>query len=179
MNNTALVIIDTQVGLIEPAYRGEEVLDNMNVLLAQARATQTPVIYVQHDGPKGHGLEVGTERWTIHPAIAPHEGDVIVHKRASDSFYDTILKRELETRGIKHLVVTGGATEYCVDTTIRRALVEGYNVTLVSDAHTTEDYDEAVLTAAQRVAQLNHVVDGFSVDEREIVVKPTSEVKLS
>lgn len=179
MNDTALVIIDTQVGLIEPAYKGKEVLDNINTLLAQARDSHMPVIYVQHDGPKGHGLEVGTARWAIHPAIAPHEGDLIVHKRASDSFYDTILKRELEAQGIKHLVVTGGATELCVDTTIRRALVEGYDVTLVGDAHTTEDYDEAVLTAVQRIAQLNHVVDGFSVDEREIVVKPTSEVKLS
>ena len=134
MNNTTLLIIDTQVGLIEPAYKGKEVLDNINVLLAQARASHTPVIYVQHDGPQGHGLEVGTPKWAIHPAIAPQDGELIVHKRASDSFYDTILKRELEARGIQHLVVVGGETEMCVDTTIRRATVEGYDVTLVSDA---------------------------------------------
>ncbi len=179
MNNTALVIIDTQVGVIGSAYKGKEVIANINTLLAQARSSHTPVIYVQHDGTKGDGLEVGTAGWAIHPAIAPHEGDLIVHKRASDSFYDTILKHELEAQGIKHLIVVGGATEWCVDTTIRRALVEGYDVLLVSDAHTTEDYDGAVLTAAQRIAQLNHFVTGFSVDDREIVVKPTSEVKLS
>lgn len=179
MNDTALVIIDTQVGLIESAYKGKEVLDNINVLLKQARATQTPIVYIQHDGPKGDSLEPGTVGWAIHPAIAPHEGEPIVHKRASDSFYDTILKRELEARGIQHLIVTGGATEWCVDTTIRRALVEGYDVLLVSDAHTTDDYDGAVLTAAQRIAQLNHFVTGFSVDDREIVAKPTQEVKIS
>jgi len=176
--NTALVIIDTQVGLIEPAYQSKEVLDHINTLLTQARASHTPVIYVQHDGPKGHGLEVGTPAWNIHPVIAPRANEAVVHKRASDSFYDTTLKRELEAQGIKHLVVVGGQTDYCVDTTIRRATVEGYNVTLVSDAHTTEDYDEAILTAAQRIAYLNDVVNGFRTDDYEITVKPTSEVVL-
>lgn len=179
MNKTALLIIDTQVGVIEPAYKGKEVLDNINVLLAQARASRTPVIYVQHESPQGEGLEVGTPRWAIHPAITPREGELIVHKRASDSFYDTILKHELEAQGIEHLVVVGGSTEMCVDTTIRRATVEGYDVTLVSDAHTTQDYDEEVLTAIQRIAQLNHVVDGFGTETHTITVKPTNEVKLS
>ncbi len=179
MNNTALLVIDTQIGVIEPAYKGKEVLDNINVLLAQARASHIPVIYVQHDGPKGDGLEVGSPWWAIHPAIAPQDGELVVHKRASDSFYDTILQHELETRGIEHLVVVGGSTEMCVDTTIRRATVEGYNVTLVSDAHSTQDYDGEVLTAAQRIAQLNHVVDGFGTDTHIITVKPTSEVTLS
>ncbi|GAC1354693.1 MAG: cysteine hydrolase family protein [Ktedonobacteraceae bacterium] len=179
MNNTALLIIDTQVGLIEPAYKGKEVLDNINILLAQARAAHTPVIYVQHDGPQGHGLEVGTPAWSIHPAIAPHPGELIVHKRASDSFYDTILKHELEAQGVQRLVVAGGATEMCVDTTIRRATVEGYDVTLVSDAHTTDDYEGAVLPAVQRIAYLNHVVDGFATDTHTITVTPTSEVTLS
>ncbi len=179
MKNTALLIIDTQVGLIEPAYKGKEVLENINVLLTQARTCHIPVIYVQHDGPKGDGLEVGAATWSIHPAIAPRPGDLIVHKRASDSFYDTILKRELEAQGIKHLVVVGGQTEYCVDTTIRPATVEGYDVTLVGDAHTTEDYDEALLTAAQRIAYHNDVVDGFKADTHGITVKPTSEVTFS
>ena len=179
MNNTALLIIDTQVGLIEPAYQGKEILDNISILLAQARTSQTPVIYVQHDGPQGHGLAVGTSAWAIHPAIAPHEGELIVHKRASDAFYDTILKRELEAQGIQHLVVVGGETEYCVDTTICRATAEGYDVTLVSDAHTTTDYDEAVLPAVQRIAYLNQVVDGFASDTHSITVKPMHEVILS
>ncbi len=39
MNNTALLIIDTQVGLIEPAYQGKEILDNISILLAQAHIT--------------------------------------------------------------------------------------------------------------------------------------------
>ena len=179
MDNTALLIIDTQVGLIEAVYQGKEVLDNINVLLAQARETHTPVIYVQHDGQQGDGLEVGSPGWAIHPAIAPQTGELIVHKRASDSFYDTMLKRELVAQGIQHLVVVGGETEYCVDTTIRRAIVEGYNVTLVSDAHTTTGYNDVVLPPAQRIAYLNHVVNGFGTETHTITVTPTSEVTLS
>jgi nicotinamidase-related amidase len=106
--DTALVVIDVQVGLIDEAYRCNEVLDNINLLLSKARATGTPVIYIQHDGPQGDGLEVGTSAWEIHSAIAPQEGELIVHKRASDSFHATSLLRE--------------------------------NVTLVGDAHTTDNY---------------------------------------
>ena len=174
--DTALVIIDTQVGLIEPAYRGKEVLHNINTLLASARANGIPVIYVQHDEPKGYDLEVNTPRWEIHPSIAPREGEPVVHKRASDSFYDTSFQKELEARGIKHLVVAGEQTEYCVDTTVRRATTMGYDVTLVRDAHTTEDYDGAVLTAAQRIDYHNQVLDGFSTAGHRIRVKPTDDI---
>jgi nicotinamidase-related amidase len=172
--DTALVIIDVQVGLIEPAYRGAEVLDHINTLLTEARITDTPVVYVQHDGPKGDDLEVGTSGWQIHPAIAPQEGDVIVHKRASDSFHGTLLQRELDSRGIKHLVVAGGQTEYCVDTTVRRATTCGYDVTLVGDAHTTFDTD--LWAAEQIIAHHNEVLDGFTTDIYTIIVKPTHEI---
>jgi nicotinamidase-related amidase len=174
--DTALVVIDVQVGLIEEAYRCNEVLASINILLSKARATGTPVIYIQHDEPKGHQLEVGTPAWEIHPAIAPQRGELIVHKRASDSFHATSLQRELEAHGIKHLVVVGGQTEYCVDTTVRRATTMGYNVTLVGDAHTTDDYDESVLPAAKRIEYHNEVLDGFRTDDYVIIVKPTGEV---
>jgi nicotinamidase-related amidase len=174
--DTSLVIIDTQVGLIEPAFRGKEVLNNINTLLASARANGTAVIYIQHDEPKGRDLEVNTPRWEIHPSIAPREGEPVVHKRASDSFYDTSFQKELEARGIKHLVVAGCQTEYCVDTTVRRATTMGYDVTLVRDAHTTDDYDGAVLTAAQKIEYHNEVLDGFSTDGHSIRVKPTDDI---
>jgi len=173
-NDTALVIIDVQTGLIDEAYQRDEVLEHINTLLAKARAAGTPVIYVQHDGPRGHGLEVGTDRWQISPAIAPQAGEPIVHKRASDAFHATSLKQELDRRRIRHLVVVGGQTEYCVDTTIRRATTCGYDITLAGDAHTT--YDGDTLTAAQIIAFLNETLDGFRTDTSAIIVKPTREI---
>ncbi len=170
----ALVIIDVQVGLIEEVSQGKEVIANINTLLAKARNSGTPVIYVQHGEPEGRGLAVGTAAWQIHPAIAPQENETIVHKLASDSFYKTSLQRELDERGIKHLVVVGCQTEYCVDTTVRRAISSGYNVTLVADAHTTCDTD--VLTAAQIIAHHNATLNGFGNDQCAINVKPTGEI---
>lgn len=173
---TALLVIDVQVGIIEGfhAYRGREVLEQINGLLAKARASNTPIIYVQHDGEAGHPLEPGTPGWEIHPDIKPCEGELVIHKRASDSFFETTLQQELEARGINHLTVTGCMTEYCVDTTSRRAVTMGYDVTLVSDAHTTVDNNR--LTAAQIIAHHNAVLDGFDAGSHAITVKPADEV---
>lgn len=176
--NTGLVIIDVQVGIIDGfhAYRGREVLEHINRLLSKARASNTPVIYVQHDGEKGHPLEVGSEGWRIHPEIKPREEDLIIRKRASDSFFETALQHELEAGGVKHLIVTGCMTEYCVDTTARRAVSMGYDVTLVSDAHTT--IDNKRLTAAQIIAHHNALLDGFDAGAHAIAVKPEDDVTL-
>lgn len=172
--HTALLIIDVQVNLIEPAYRSSEVLANIQTLLARARATGTPVVYIQHDGPQGHDLHLGTPGWHIHPAIAPLDGELVVHKESSDAFYETILQSELEKLGITHLVVAGGQTEYCVDTTVRRAVSNGYQVTLVSDAHTT--FDTEHLTAAQIIAHHNWLLTGFWAGKHEVAVRPTQEI---
>ncbi|MEK6405461.1 MAG: cysteine hydrolase family protein [Acidobacteriota bacterium] len=173
---TALLIIDVQVGIIEGfrAYRGREVLEQINKLRSKARASSMPIIYVQHDGEKGHPLEVGSDGWQIHAEIKPREEDLIIRKRASDSFFETTLQRELEARGIKHLIVAGCMTEYCVDTTSRRAVSMGYDVTLVSDAHTT--IDNKLLTAAQIIAHHNALLDGFDAGSHAVTVKPADEV---
>ena len=174
-NQTALVIIDIQRGMIDTNNpHHEEVLGRIQELLQKARTAKTPVIYVQHDGPKGHGLEAGSERWHIHPAIEPQHGEPVVHKRASDAFYDTVLKEELDKCAITHLVVAGGQTDYCVDTTVRRATTFGYNVTLVGDAHLT--YDTDILTEAQIIAFYNDTLNGFATDAATIDVKNTAEI---
>lgn len=173
--NTALVIIDIQVGMIDPTYEHhQQVLDNIGLLLEKARSTNTPIIYVQHDGPEGHGLAVGSDAWQIHPAIAPQAQDAIVHKRASDAFHKTTLQAELQQRGIQRLVVAGGQTDFCVDTTVRRATTFGYNVTLASDAHLTFNYD--TLTEAQIVAFYNEILNYFATEDASIQVKPTNEI---
>jgi nicotinamidase-related amidase len=172
----ALLVIDVQVGIIEGfhAYRGREVLDQIKKLLPKARASNTPIIYIQHDGEKGHPLEAGTAGWKIHPDIKPHEADLIIRKRASDSFFDTTLQQELESRRIKRLVITGCMTEYCVDTTSRRAVSMGYDVTLVGDAHTT--IDNRLLTAEQIIAHHNALLDGFDAGSHAITVSLAEEV---
>jgi nicotinamidase-related amidase len=135
-----------------------------------------PILFVQHDGPKGHPLEVNTVGWAIHASVLPRDGEPVIHKRASDSFFETSLAEELERRGIGRLIITGGMSEYCVDTTCRRAVTMGYDVTLVADGHLTRDTPE--LTAAQVIGHHNLLLDGFSAGGHSIQVKPAAEVFL-
>ena len=122
-----------------PPELQDRVLSNITVLLSQARSSGIPVVFIQHDGPKGHPIEAETAAWAIHPSISPLLEEPVIRKKASDSFFETRLAEELQTRMISHLVIAGGMTEYCIDTTCRRAVTLGYDVTLVADAHLTRE----------------------------------------
>lgn len=179
MRKTALLVIDVQVGIIEgPGMAGtKEVLTTIAGLLQKARDENIPIVYVQHDGPPGHRVEPGTRGWRIHPEIAPRGNEPVVRKRASDSFFETDLQQRLQQLGIDRLIVCGCMTPYCVDTTCRRAVSIGYDVTLVSDGHTTAD--TPALKASQIVAHHNDVLDGFDAGSRMISVLPAAEIRMS
>jgi len=167
-NNTALLVIDVQAGNFEesaPVHGGSGLLAKISRLIARSRAAGGSVVYVQHCGPEGAIDQPGTPGWEIHPAIAPVESDAVVQKSHPDVFQDTNLQRELKSRGIKRLIITGMQTEYCVDTTCRRAYSLGYDVTLVEDAHSTWDTD--FLTAPQIIAHHNDVLGGWFAELKE------------
>jgi nicotinamidase-related amidase len=173
---TALLIVDMQIGLVAlmSAEVRDSVLPKIKMLLTEARAAGVPVIYIQHDGAEGHPLETQTEGWEIYPSLQPADGECVIRKRESDSFFGTTLQQELEKTGIAHLIVAGGMTEYCVDTTCRRATSLGYDVTLAGDAHLTRD--NQVLTAANIIAHHNFVLDDFGAGDHVIRVRPTDEI---
>ena len=114
----------------------------------------------------------------IHPTIAPESEDLVIHKPETDAFYGTTLQQELDARDLDHLIVVGCKSEACVDATCRKAIDLGYQVTLVSDAHSTTD--NTVLTAPQIVAYHNYILQMVWSDEHgkivEISVKPTSDI---
>lgn len=175
---TALVIIDVQVGLVrlmQPALQ-DQVLSNVTVLLAKARSSGAPVLFVQHDGPKGHPLETETPSWAIHPSILPLSGEPVIRKKASDSFFETGLAEKLQSGEITNLIIVGGMTEFCVDTTCRRAVTLGFDVTLVADAHLTRD--TPVLTASQIIAHHNLLLEGFATGIHSVKVTATDEISL-
>ncbi len=159
------MIIDVQVGmfdspLIPPVYNGKELLAKVSDLIRKGRSAGVPIIYIQHNGGKGHPLEQGMPGWFIHPSIAPVEGDAVIQKQKSDSFYNTTLQQELERRNITKIVVAGIQTDYCVDTTCRCAHSLGYDITLVKDAHST--WGTEILSASQIIAHHNYVLgDSF------------------
>lgn len=174
-NTTALVIIDVQKGLFDDAYNEDrEILERIQALIARAHAAGSPVVYVQHNGWAGHPLEPGAPGFPIHPSIAPAEGDLVIQKTVSDSFYETTLQQELDARGVTHLVITGAQTEFCVDTTCRRAASLGYGVTLVADGHLTGDQDP--MTWSQVVAYHNAILPKLVMPNAPIKVQPAAEI---
>lgn len=167
-NSTALPVIDVQVCNFEdpaPVHARNGLLAGISGLITRARASGVSVVYVQHCGLEGTVDQPGTPGWRVHPAVAPVKGDVVVQKHHPDAFQATNLQRELESKGIRRLIVTGVQTEYCVDTTCRRAYSLGYDVTLVKDADSTWDTDH--LSAPQIIVHHNHMLGGWFAELKE------------
>lgn len=137
--NAALVVIDVQNGVVDGAYRRDDVVANIGRLVDRARAERVPVIWVQHASDE---LVEGTEPWEYVSELARDEAEPLVPKRYGDSFEDTTLEDELAARGVGRLVVTGAQSDACVRSTIHGAFTRGYDTVLVADAHTTEDLTE-------------------------------------
>ncbi|MBB6452559.1 nicotinamidase-related amidase [Salirhabdus euzebyi] len=159
----ALVIIDVQNGMFQESnvvFKGLELLQHLNVFIKKARTSNTSIFYVQHNGPSGKPLEFGTEGWEIHSKVMPKKEDTIIQKTTPDSFLHTTLNEELKKQGIDHLILTGIQTEACVDTTCRRAFSLGYEVTLVSDLHSTWSSED--ITAQQIINHHNRVLRWFA-----------------
>jgi nicotinamidase-related amidase len=172
MSDVALIVIDMQLGnfISNPVYKATDLLARTKSLIQKARVSKVPVIYVQNNGGKGDPDEYGSEGWKIHPSIAPMEEDILVQKETPDAFHKTNLCETLESRSIRNIVVAGLQTEYCVDTTCRRAFSLGHDVILVKDAHST--WDTPMLKAEQVIKHHNSVLAGFFVtlkNEQDIV----------
>lgn len=180
LTRTAVVIIDVQNAILggprdEKALQAlDGVVNRIAGLLTTARASSVPVIYVQHVEGPGSELEHGAEGWKIRGEIAPLPGDPVLEKRACDAFFETSLDADLKALGVNRLVVAGCQTQYCIDTTVRRAVSLGYDVVLASDGHTTTD--AGGLSFEQIVAHHNSLLDGFNAGEHAVSVKPCAAI---
>jgi nicotinamidase-related amidase len=134
--NVALLVVDVQNGVVEGAYDRDTVVTNVGSLVEKARREQVPVVWVQHSDEQ---LARGSDNWQIVPELAPGDAEPLVEKSYGDSFEDTTLETVLSGLGVGRLVVVGAQTDACIRSTLHGALVRGYDATLVSDAHTTED----------------------------------------
>jgi nicotinamidase-related amidase len=182
MAQEALVVIDVQNAILdipnvprhlETRTAFDALVARIATLIERARKRQIPVLFIQHDGPNGHRLERGSPGWHIRKEILPAGGEPIIHKQACDSFFETTLGSELSLRKIDRMIVTGCMTEYCVDTTVRRAVSLGYDVQLVADGHLT--VDSGVLTFDQIVAHHNALLDGFDAGNHSVQIAPADE----
>jgi hypothetical protein len=133
---TALLVVDVQQGVVEGAYRRDEVVANVATLVERARAASVPVVWVQHEDG---GLVRDSAPWALVPELSPAPEEPVVHKRFGDAFEATGLEDVLAALAVGRLVVAGAQTDACIRSTLHGAIVRGYDALLVSDAHTTED----------------------------------------
>lgn len=153
--NTALLIIDVQRALCEGPYEvldAPQVIGRINLVAAKCRAAGAPVVVIQHEC-EGDVLAYRSPGWQLAEGLHTEPGDTFVRKTASDAFHRTELESMLQGLHVGRLVICGMQTDFCVDTTTRRALALGFEVTLVEDAHST--LDNGCLTAAQIIAHHN------------------------
>jgi nicotinamidase-related amidase len=179
----ALLIIDVQNAILRGKGTSDRqpvidrALDETVARLADlqrtARAKGVPIILVQHDGDSTHRLARGTEGWQIRRELA--DGDAVVNKASCDSFFETDLQTRLQERGITRLVVGGCMTQFCVDTTCRRAVSLGYDLTLLSDGHMTADMGD--LTFSQIIAHHNAVLGGFDAGRAVITISAAGDTR--
>ena len=134
--NTALLVIDVQCGVVERAPRRNEVIANIGGLVEKARREQVPVIWVQHFSEE---LAKGSKTWRIVPELSPGAAEPLIEKTYGDAFEDTNLETVLAGLGVGRLVIAGAQSDGCIRATLHGAFTRGYDATLVSDAHTTED----------------------------------------
>ena len=137
-SRSALLVIDVQNGTVDGNPNRDAVVANVNTLVEKARAEDVAVVWVQHSDDQG--LVWGSSVWEYAPdVVARRESEPWVHKNYDDAFEATELEEVLAERGVGRLVLVGAQTDACIRSTLHGGFTRGYDVTLVGDAHTTED----------------------------------------
>ncbi|WP_333739605.1 cysteine hydrolase family protein [Streptomyces sp. IBSBF 2806] len=180
---TALLVIDVQNGVVAGTPRRDEVIANIGALVGAARAQEVPVVWVQHSDDQ---LVSGSEDWRYVDELVRLEGEPLVHKTYSDSFEDTELESLLAERGVGRVVVAGAQTDVCIRSTLHGAFVRGYDVTLVGDAHTTEDLTAYGAPAPEQVIAHTNLYWSWqsapgrsagTVDTAEVTFEPAGKAR--
>jgi ureidoacrylate peracid hydrolase len=154
--HTAVLVIDMQNDFCaEGGYLNKErgydvsfartVAAGIGELVAAARASDTPVAWIRsvYDFKylaAPHIVKRGREGCCMEGTwgagffvLGPAPEELIVTKHHFSAFHGTPLDSLLRSRGIRTLVVTGVATNVCVDSTLRDGFFLGYHIVLVED----------------------------------------------
>jgi nicotinamidase-related amidase len=175
--NTALIVIDVQNGVVADCHDRDAVVARIDTLVGKARAAGAPVVWV---ADVAEGREIGSEPWQIVPELHPADSEAHVDKEYGDAFEDTNLEELLARAGVGHLVVAGAQTDACIRSTIHGAFTRGYDVTLVGDAHTTEDFTQWGMPAPDAVIAMTNISWKYHTGPgRTAAVADTDEVSFA
>jgi nicotinamidase-related amidase len=176
----ALIIVDLQQGAFgdaTPKHDSAGLVGRLNKLAGAVRARGGAVVFVQHDGLPGEAFHPDLPGWKLLEELDAQPADTVIRKTSCDAFLDTPLDEFLRSRAIDRLIITGWATDYCVDTTVRSALARGYPTVVPSDGHTVSNRRH--LAAEQIIAHHNAIWADFIAPGGPAVVCPCADVRLS
>ena len=165
-NQSTLVVVDVQVGVMASSWDAQRVVNNVARAVERAREAGVPVVWVQHESDE---LSRDSATWQLVPELVPATGERRIFKRFPSSFEETSLEADLEQLGATHLVLAGAQTNWCIRATAYAALERGYDLTLLKDAHTTETIDlgnGSNIEASSIIADLNVAMKWLSYPGR-------------
>ena len=171
LDESVVIIVDAQKEYSEgalPLWGLNAAVREIEVLLARARAANTPVFHiVQHSRRGGRVFAPDGPFVAIFDELKPLEGEKVVVKSLPSSFKLTTLEVEIRKTGRKNLVVVGFMTHMCVNSTVRDAAEMGYACTVVANACATRDLPDGhggtISAEAVHVANLAALRDRFAV----------------
>jgi nicotinamidase-related amidase len=175
-SRAALVVVDVQAGVMEGAWEAERVVSNVARAVERARSARVPVVWVQHSDDE---LPRGSDAWQWVAELTPANGEPLVHKGYNSAFEDTELAEKLSRLGATHVVLAGAATNWCIRATAYGALDRGYDLTLISDAHTTETMeldDGTKIEASSIINELNACMTWVAYPGRTSTTASAAEV---
>jgi nicotinamidase-related amidase len=162
-----LMVVDVQVGVMQESWEASPIIRNVSRAVERARTEGVPVIWVQH---ASEALPNGSPQWQWVPELVPQADERLIHKQFNSAFEQTDLERELTGLGATHIVLAGASTNWCIRATAYAALERGYDLTLISDAHTTETMElenGVTIAAADIVQELNIAMRWLSYPGRK------------
>jgi nicotinamidase-related amidase len=172
-------VVDVQAGVLAGAWEAERIVMNVARAVERARAGGVPVIWVHHSDDD---LVYGSPAWQWVPELAPAQGEPVIDKHHHSSFEQTPLEDTLARLGATRIVLAGAATNWCIRATAYASLDRGYDLTLVSDAHTTVSsmLERGLMLEAESIVEdLNLAMTWLSYPGRKNDVATAEEVSFS
>ena len=157
-NRKALLVIDMQKGsftALTPRHDTEGVVERINLIAEAFRTHALPVFFIQHDGTVSGDFVPNTTEWELLDDLKVEAGDILINKYANDVFYRSDLQSQLNKCLVDELIISGCATDFCIEATVQSALTRDYKITVVEDAHTTGERPH--LKAVQVIEHYNWV----------------------
>ncbi len=171
LQNTAILVIDMQNDYCHPngalakivgeLPRVQRMIPRLRRLIDAARQTGVRIIHIQSQQTPETSSDVWLSRtksgndtylcvpgtWGVEPCgVEPQENEIVVIKHRYSGFVGTNLEQILRALKIQNLIVTGVATNVCVESTARDGFMRDFFVVLVSDCCGSTSDDEHIAT---------------------------------